>query len=78
MELSPLYLAAIQAAEDRGKKSVVIRQLKRQLKHQVGDLSPQIHENIKSLPMEKLEDLSEALLDFTKIEDLTNWLDTSC
>jgi Domain of unknown function (DUF4351) len=78
MELSPLYLAAIQAAEDRGKQSVIIRQLKRQLKHQVGDLSPQIHEKIKSLPMEKLEDLSEALLDFTKIEDLTNWLDTSC
>jgi Domain of unknown function (DUF4351) len=78
MELSPLYLAAIQAAEERGERSVIIRQLKRQLKHQTGDISSQTHERIKSLPMEKLEDLSDALLNFTKIEDLTNWLDTSC
>jgi Domain of unknown function (DUF4351) len=30
---------------------------------------------VKALPLERLEALGEALLDFTKIEDLLAWLD---
>ena len=70
MQLSPLYLAEIQAAEERGEQSIIIRLLKRR----VGDLSVQVQEIIKSLPIEKLENLGDALLDFAGIEDLTNWL----
>ncbi len=70
VQLSPLYLAEIQAAEERGEKSIVIRLLKRR----VGDLSVQVQDKIKSLPVEKLENLGDALLDFSGIEDLTNWL----
>jgi Domain of unknown function (DUF4351) len=29
---------------------------------------------LQALPVEKLEDLTEAILDFTVVSDLTNWL----
>ena len=74
MQLSPLYLAEIQAAEERGEKSIVMRLLNRR----VGDISLQVQERIKSLPVEKLEDLGDALLDFYGMEDLTAWLSTNC
>ncbi len=80
MQLSPLYLAEIQAAEDRGRKLGERREevlIMRLLNRLVGDLSPQIQEKIKSLPLEKLDDLGEALLDFDGTEDLTTWLDTN-
>jgi Domain of unknown function (DUF4351) len=74
MQLSPLYLAEIQAAEERGEKSIIIRLLKRQ----VGDLSLQVQERIKSLPVEKLESLGDALLAFSEMEELSLWLDENC
>jgi Domain of unknown function (DUF4351) len=80
MQLSPLYLAEIQAAEDRGRQIGERREevlITRLLNRRVGDISLQIQEKIKSLPLEKLDDLGEALLDFTGIEDLTAWLDTN-
>ena len=78
MQLSPLYLAEIQAAEDRGRKLGERREevlITRLLNRHVGDVSPQIQEKIKTLPLEKLDDLGEALLDFAAMEDLTAWLD---
>jgi Domain of unknown function (DUF4351) len=80
MQLSPLYLAEIQSAEDRGRKIGERREevlIMRLLNRRVGDLSLQIQEQIKSLPLEKLDDLGEALLDFDGTEDLTTWLDTN-
>ena len=74
MQLSPLYLAQIQAAEERGEQAVIMRQLKRR----IGDLSVQIQDRIKSLPVEKLENLGDALLDFAGMDDLTAWLNTNC
>ena len=80
MQLSPLYLAEIQAAEDRGRKIGERREellIMRLLNRRVGDLSPQIQEIIKSLSLERLDDLGEALLDFAGMEDLTAWLETN-
>jgi Domain of unknown function (DUF4351) len=74
MQLSPLYLAEIQAAEERGEQAVIMRQLKRR----VGELSVQVQDRIKSLPVEKLENLGDALLDFAEMGDLTTWLDANC
>ncbi len=82
MQLSPLYLEQIQAAEERGeqlgerKEGQVL--ILRQLKRRIGDISPQTQAIIKTLPLEKLEDLGDALLDFAGMEDLTAWLDTNC
>jgi predicted transposase/invertase (TIGR01784 family) len=60
--------------EARGKaeegRSLVIRQLTRKL----GNLTPQLHDRINSLSIDRVESLGEALLDFTSIADLENWL----
>jgi heme oxygenase len=80
MQLSPLYLAEIQAAEDRGRQLGERREetlIVRQLNRRVGAISLQIQEKIKSLSLERLEDLGEALLDFSGMEDLTAWIDTN-
>jgi len=39
-----------------------------------GKVSKKIRTSISSLPLDKLEDLSEALLDFTSLDDLLAWL----
>jgi hypothetical protein len=41
----------------------------------VGNLLIEAETLVKSLPMDRLEELGEALLDFAKIEDLLAWLD---
>ncbi|MDZ7956437.1 MAG: DUF4351 domain-containing protein [Aulosira sp. DedQUE10] len=46
----------------------------RQLNRKVGAVTTALQEQIHQLPNTQLEDLSEALLDFTNREDLVNWL----
>ncbi|MBP0008744.1 MULTISPECIES: DUF4351 domain-containing protein [unclassified Roseofilum] len=46
----------------------------RLLTRRVGELSPELEAQIQSLSVETLEDLGEALLDFTGVEDLVSWL----
>ena len=54
----------------QGQVSTVLRQLK----HKFGKLDPTIEEQIGRLSSAQLEELSEALLDFEAVEDLTTWL----
>ncbi|WP_310488894.1 DUF4351 domain-containing protein, partial [Chamaesiphon sp. VAR_69_metabat_338] len=42
-----------------------------------GTLSTEVNEVIAKLPLDKLEDLGEALLDFQELADLTSWLATN-
>jgi hypothetical protein len=46
----------------------------RLLKRRFGPLTPAREESIVSLSLERLEDLGEALLDFTASADLDDWL----
>jgi len=50
--------------------NLVLRQLARRL----GQSSPELLEQIQQLPVAQLEELGEALLDFTSVQDLTDWL----
>ena len=86
MQLSPLFLEKIQAAElvgeQRGEvkgktqgrveeaRSLVIRQLTRKL----GNVSPPLLAKIETLPLERVELLGEDLLDFNSIANLEQWL----
>ena len=54
------------------EKSLVIRQLERK----VANLAPELELKVRSLPLEVLEDLGEALLDFSGQEDLISWLNS--
>jgi hypothetical protein len=79
MQLSPLLIEKIEAAEQRGRQEgrqageaeLVLRLLNRR----VGTLSPELQVQIRSLSSPRLEELGEALLDFNSLEDLEFWLD---
>ncbi len=51
-------------------QSLVLRQLTRRF----SVVSPELESQIKSLSLVQIEDLGEALLDFSEPTDLTNWL----
>jgi Domain of unknown function (DUF4351) len=44
------------------------------LNRRVGDLSPQIAAQVQALSLAQLDALTEALLDFSDINDLIDWL----
>ena len=46
----------------------------RLLNHRVGAVTSELREQVKALPLDKLEDLGEALLDFRSEADLQAWL----
>ena len=53
-----------------GEQAVILKLLRRRL----GELSPVTQQRIQSLSASELETLGEALLDFTTMADLLNWL----
>jgi hypothetical protein len=59
---------------ERGKQEQGQTLILRQLQRRVGELPQEVQRHIQTLSLEQLEALGEALLDFTAIEDLLNWL----
>ncbi len=57
-----------------GRKDEALSFLTRQLTRRIGSIAPETSEQIQTLSVEELEDLGEALLDFSEASDLTNWL----
>jgi len=60
-----------QEGEQFGKASVLIRLLSRRF----GTISPTVEQQICSLSIPELEELTDAQFDFTTSEDLIAWLD---
>lgn len=54
----------------QGKEALVIRLLRRR----VGSISSESEKRLEALTSEQLDDLGEALLDFTSVQDLEGWL----
>lgn len=61
----------IEQGRREGEVSIVMRLLRRK----VGELNPEVEAKVRELPDSQLEALSEALLDFTSINDLIYWFD---
>ena len=59
--------------KQEGEVSLVLRILKKRL----GQVSQELEKRIQTLSIEQLEDLGEALLDFTSEADLLDWLNRS-
>ena len=59
-----------QEGQQEGLQQLILRQLRRRF----GSLAPEIEPRICQLPVEKLEVLGEALLDFASAADLGAWL----
>jgi len=59
---------------NQGRKQEAVNLVVRQLTKRFGNLSEEIRVSISGLPLTVLEDLSEALLDFSNLADLQAWL----
>jgi flagellar biosynthesis/type III secretory pathway protein FliH len=82
MRLAPLYQQdreqavqegvqqGIQQGRQQGEAYLLLRQLQRRF----GEIPQNLQETIRNLPVERLEDLGLALLDFNTLTDLENWL----
>ncbi|WP_227873395.1 DUF4351 domain-containing protein [Aphanothece sacrum] len=55
------------------EKALIIRLIKRKLGHIYRDIEVKIRE----LNIDKIEELGEALFDFSTLQDLENWLNTT-
>ena len=64
----------LQLGLEEGRKNEALSFVTRQLTRRIGAIAPQISEQIQTLSVEELENLGEALLDFSEASDLTNWL----
>ncbi len=85
VRLAPLYQEArAKAIEEgikqgrqegfqQGESNIVIRLLNRR----IASLSPSLEQQVRQLPLNTLEELGEALLDFQTETDLVNWLENN-
>ena len=55
----------------RGEMAILLRLLTRKL----GPIAPALHDRIADLPHEKLEQLADAVLDITAVDQLEAWLE---
>ncbi len=65
----------IEIGQEAGQRKEALKLAQRLLRRRLSTLPRDAGERIKTLPLEKLEDLSEALLDFKTRDDLQAWLD---
>ncbi|MEH1934274.1 MAG: DUF4351 domain-containing protein [Nostoc sp.] len=70
MRLEPLYQRDREQAVQSGEQRLVLRLLNRR----IGEINASLIEKIKGLSIEQLENLGEALLDFSSVADLETWL----
>ena len=64
----------ITSTERRGMKKGAISIAFRLLQRRVGTLDETLQTHIRALPLEQIEELSDALLYFSSLADLTAWL----
>ncbi|NEO66844.1 MAG: DUF4351 domain-containing protein, partial [Moorea sp. SIO4G2] len=65
----------LQQGLDRGKQEEALLLVIRQLTLRLGLLDPVLQQQIEGLSITRLEELSEALLDFNTATDLAVWLE---
>jgi hypothetical protein len=70
MRLEPLYQRDTEQAVQSGEQRLVLRLLNRC----IGEIDASLIERIQVLSIEQLENLGEALLDFSSVADLETWL----
>jgi predicted transposase YdaD len=64
-----------QEAKEEGREEATVKLVIRLLTKRFGELSGEIRSSISNLALPILENLSEALLDFTSLADLQAWLE---
>ena len=64
----------LQQGEERGKEQEALQLILRLLTRRFSNIQPDVEQQIRKLSITQLEDLAEALLDFTSPNDLVNYL----
>ncbi|WP_193195716.1 DUF4351 domain-containing protein [Nostoc sp. MG11] len=64
----------LQQGEERGKKQEALQLILRQLTRRFNAIEPEMQQQIRTLSITQLEELAEALLDFSSQTDLVNYL----
>ncbi len=77
MQESVIYQDIIQRGEQIGKKQEALQYTMRLLNRRISNLNSETQQKIQALSTTQLEDLGEALLDFSNQNDLTIWLDNN-
>jgi hypothetical protein len=58
----------------QGLQQGELKVIQRQLTKRIGGITPKLQERVRGLSLTQLEDLAEALLDFSTEDDLVTWL----
>jgi predicted transposase YdaD len=73
MRESVIYQDILVEGRQEGERFLVLRLLTRKF----GELPQDLLKEVEALSLEQIENLGEALLDFTSINDLQGWLESS-
>ncbi|MDD1426503.1 DUF4351 domain-containing protein, partial [Dolichospermum sp. ST_sed6] len=74
MRLEPLYQRNREQAKEEGRQEGEKNLILRLLHRRIGEIDSLLIERITGLSIEQLENLGEALLDFSSVADLEAWL----
>ncbi|MDZ8034475.1 DUF4351 domain-containing protein [Nostoc sp. DedSLP04] len=74
MRLEPLYQRDREQAKEEGRQEGRQDLILRLLDRCIGEIEASLIGQIKGLSIEQLENLGEALLDFSSVADLETWL----
>jgi hypothetical protein len=72
-EMSRARLEGEREGKVKGQQELILRLLKRRVGN--NNVSMEVEARVKALPLVRLEELGEALLDFSQMGDLLGWLD---
>ena len=73
-ELEALGEELLDSTSSSSRQQAVLSVVTRQLNRRLGNIDEAILERVRSKSIEELEALTDALLDFASVTDLTNWL----
>jgi predicted transposase YdaD len=74
MRESVIYQEILEEGREEGKQEEALAYTMRLLTRRIGTVEPELEAQLRSLTTQELEDLGEALLDFSEPTDLDAWL----
>jgi predicted transposase YdaD len=74
MRESVIYQEILEEGREESKWEEALAYTRRLLTRRIGALEPEMEAEIRELTTQELEELGEALLDFSELADLTAWL----
>jgi predicted transposase YdaD len=68
-----IYQEGVASGEERWRREEAVGLVIKLLTRKLGNLAPALTSQVRDLPVEEVESLGEALLDFQSIADLESW-----